>query len=59
MEIADIFVVNKSDRPDADHFVKNLQQLLAPANSRQTHEIPVIQTIASEKKVSMNCPKNN
>ncbi len=25
MEIADIFVVNKSDRPDADQFVKNLQ----------------------------------
>ena len=50
MEIADIFVVNKSDRPDADHFVKNLQQLLAPAYSRQTHEIPVIKTIASEKK---------
>jgi LAO/AO transport system kinase len=50
MEIADIFVVNKSDRPDADHFVKNLRQLLAPAYSRQTHEIPVIKTIASEKK---------
>ena len=50
MEIADIFVVNKSDRPGADHFVKNLRQLLAPAYSRQTHEIPVIKTIASEKK---------
>lgn len=50
MEIADIFVVNKSDRPDADHFVKNLRQLLAPAYSRQTHEITVIKTIASEKK---------
>jgi len=24
MEIADVFVVNKSDRPDADLFVKNL-----------------------------------
>src|SRR5215831_193404 len=50
MEIADIFVVNKSDRPDADQFVKNLRQLLAPAYSRQTHEIPIIKTIASEKK---------
>jgi LAO/AO transport system kinase len=50
MEIADIFVINKSDRPDADHFVKNLQQLLAPAYSRQQHDIPVIKTIASEKK---------
>lgn len=50
MEIADIFVVNKSDRPDADHFVKNLRQLLAPAYSRSAHEIPIIKTIASEKK---------
>jgi LAO/AO transport system kinase len=50
MEIADIFVVNKSDRPDADHFVKNLRQLLAPVYTHQTHEIPVIKTIASEKK---------
>jgi LAO/AO transport system kinase len=50
MEIADIFVVNKSDRPDADQFVKNLRQLLAPAYSRQAHEIPVIKTIASEEK---------
>jgi GTPase len=50
MEIADIFVVNKSDRPDADHFVKNLRLLLAPAYSRQTHEIPIVKTIASEKK---------
>lgn len=50
MEIADIFVVNKSDRPDADYFVNNLRQLLAPAYSRQKHEIPVIKTIAPEKK---------
>jgi LAO/AO transport system kinase len=50
MEIADIFVINKSDRPDADHFVKNLRQLLAPAYTRQTHDIPIIKTIASEKK---------
>ena len=31
MEIADIFVVNKSDRPDADTFVNNLKMMLAPA----------------------------
>ena len=49
MEIADIFVVNKGDRPDADHFVKNLRQLLAPVYARKTQEIPVIKTIASEK----------
>lgn len=49
MEIADIFVVNKSDRPDADMFVKNLRLMLAPAYAAHK-EIPVIKAIASEKK---------
>ena len=49
MEIADIFVVNKSDRPDADLFVKNLRSMLSPA-LMQNHNIPVIKTIATEKK---------
>jgi len=48
MEIADIFVINKSDRPGADLFEKNLRLMLAPAFS--THkEISIIKTIASEK----------
>lgn len=50
MEIADVFVVNKSDRPDADHFVKNLRMMLAPAFKQMSWEVPVIKTIASEKK---------
>jgi LAO/AO transport system kinase len=50
MEIADVFVVNKSDRPDADLFVKNLRQMLAPTFSRHKEEVPIIKTIASEKK---------
>jgi len=50
MEIADIFVVNKSDRPDADLFVKNLRQMLAPAFRTHYNEIPVIKTIASQKE---------
>ncbi len=50
MEIADVFVVNKSDRPDADLFVKNLQQMLAPAFSKHYHEVPVVKTIASQKE---------
>lgn len=49
MEIADVFVVNKADRPDADLFVKNLRQMLAPAFSTHYHEVPVIKTIASQK----------
>jgi LAO/AO transport system kinase len=50
MEIADIFVVNKSDRPDADLFVKNLRQMLAPAFSNHQMEVPIVKTIALEKK---------
>jgi LAO/AO transport system kinase len=50
MEIADVFVVNKADRPDADTFVKNLRLMLAPAFSRSANEIPVVKTIASQKE---------
>lgn len=50
MEIADIFVVNKSDRPDADLFVKNLKSMLAPAFHTKQQTIPIIKTVASQKK---------
>ena len=50
MEIADVFVVNKADRPDADIFVKNLRLMLAPAFSNHTVPVPVIKTIASQKE---------
>ena len=50
MEIADVFVVNKADRPDADLFVKNLRLMLAPAFSNHTMPVPVIKTTASQKK---------
>jgi LAO/AO transport system kinase len=50
MEIADIFVVNKSDRPDADAFVKNLQQMLAPAFSKHYNEVPILKTVAATKQ---------
>lgn len=44
MEIADIFVVNKADRPDADTFLKNLKLMIQPATN-----IPAIKTVASQK----------
>ena len=50
MEIGDIFVVNKSDRPDAHVFVKNLRMMLAPALYTKQQNVPVIKTIASQKK---------
>lgn len=49
MEIADIFVVNKSDRPEADIFVKNLRQMLAPAFHQKQHEVAIIKTVATQK----------
>jgi len=49
MEIADIFVVNKADRPDADTFVKNLNLMLAPT-FQQANEVAVIKTIASKRE---------
>jgi len=50
MEIADVFVVNKADRPNADLFVKNLRLMLAPAFHNKKNEIPIIKTVASENK---------
>jgi LAO/AO transport system kinase len=50
MEIADIFVVKKSDRPDADLFVKNLRMMLAPAFHTKQQAIPIIKTVASQKE---------
>lgn len=50
MEIADIFVVNKADRPDADTFVKNLRQMLAPSFGKHYNEVPVLKTVAARKE---------
>ncbi len=47
MEIADIFVVNKADRPDADRFIKTLGLMLRTIASVDA-PVPVIKTIASE-----------
>jgi LAO/AO transport system kinase len=49
MEIADIFVVNKADRPDADLFVSNLSLMLAPAFHSKNITIPIIKTVATTK----------
>ncbi len=45
MEIADVFVVNKCDRPGADVFVKNLRSMIS-----QHNKIPVIKMTASLKE---------
>ncbi len=50
MEVADIFVINKCDRPGADHFYNALKQMLGPGNNKTSGRIPIVKTIASEKK---------
>ena len=50
MEIADIFVVNKADRPDVETFEKNLRLMLAPSFHDHDTMAPVIKTIASQKQ---------
>ncbi|OLY90895.1 LAO/AO transport system kinase [Cnuella takakiae] len=47
MEIADVFVVNKADRPGADRFVRHLQQMLAPAFQRHQRQLPILKTVAA------------
>jgi LAO/AO transport system kinase len=50
MEIADLFIVNKSDRPDAALFVKNIKAMLAPGLAHRDADIPVLQTVAAKKE---------
>lgn len=49
MEIADIFVVNKADRPGADHFVKNLHTALLYYEKHHAANVAVLKTVATEK----------
>lgn len=50
MEIADIFVVNKADRPDAELFARNLRSLLVSDVMTDAKPVPVIKTVASSKE---------
>ncbi len=46
MEIADIFVVNKADRENAEALYRNLR-MMTHEKATEDHEIPVIKTIAT------------
>jgi LAO/AO transport system kinase len=48
MEIADIFVINKSDRPGSAQFLQSLRTSLHYRSSKPDHEIPLVQTVATE-----------
>lgn len=49
MEIADIFVVNKADRPEADTFTRNLKLMMKTSTPLHEKHPPIIKTIASAK----------
>lgn len=46
MEIADVFVINKSDRPDAEQLYANVKKLVR----EKAENVPVIKTVASMGK---------
>ena len=46
MEIADVFTVNKADRPGADHFVETLRKMMHYNNS----STKIIKTVAIDKE---------
>ncbi len=46
LEIADIFVINKSDQPGASELAADINSILAPVNGKNRWEIPVIMTQA-------------
>ena len=48
MEIAHIFVVNKSDRPDAEAFTNHLLHMMREGLG-DAHSIPVVKTIATQQ----------
>ena len=50
MEVADIFVINKYDRPGAENFYNALKQMLGPVFNKTSTHIPVVKTIASTKE---------
>lgn len=50
MEIADIFVLNKSDREGADRFEQQLMAMQSLAPARYGWHAPVVRTVATENK---------
>ena len=50
MEIADVFVVNKADRPGVDLFVKNITTMLSQDKSGKKANAVVVKTIAQHQE---------
>jgi len=49
MEIGDIFVVNKSDRPGAEQFLQSLKSSIHYQSAKSADDLRFIQTIATEE----------
>ena len=49
MEIGDIFVINKSDQPNAEGFAKNIEQLVH-SREKSNWTLPVLKATATEEK---------
>ncbi|MBI4902276.1 MAG: methylmalonyl Co-A mutase-associated GTPase MeaB [Acidobacteria bacterium] len=50
MEIADVFVINKSDLPGASRLEQELKAMLSTSPGNSEREIPIVQTVAGEGK---------
>ncbi|HEY42240.1 MAG TPA: methylmalonyl Co-A mutase-associated GTPase MeaB [Dehalococcoidia bacterium] len=50
LEIADIFVINKADRPGADDLISEMQAMLQLHSGRTRWEIPIVATEAINNK---------
>ncbi len=50
MEVADIFVVNKCDRPGSDQFSNNLQAMLDHSTRHHQNHTSIIKTIAAQQQ---------
>jgi len=50
IEVADVFAINKSDRPEADSLVSDLILMQKSKHSNAGNNKPIVKTIATEKK---------
>jgi LAO/AO transport system kinase len=50
MEVADIFVINKFDRPGAQSLYNSLKQMLGPVFNKTSGLIRIFKTVASSKE---------
>lgn len=50
MEVADIFVINKYDRPGASGLFNNLNQIHGPTFNKSSKKIPIVKAVATSKE---------